>query len=770
MTSPLIALDAQESREKVGGKAHHLGVLMNAGFTVPAGWVIPVGVASPGNIPPDLMVSLDRLPEGSYAVRSSAVHEDLGAASFAGQYDTILNVPKDGLASAIEQCLSSATSPTARAYLSRYGLDNTDMAVIIQTMVKADYAGVAFTVNPLTGADTQLVIEYVPGLGDALVSGQVTPATIVFDWLDRRWLDKGIGDLPEGFFDELVEVAAHIQQHYGYPIDLEFAYEEGQLWVLQVRPVTSIMHAGLTDMWSTADFKDGGVSAGPCQRYMWSLYQYIWEHALGNFVVDSKLVTRKNLRPLGGMFYSRPYWNLSMVKEIMSGVPGYVERDFDEEYGVAVPYDGDGRTTKLTPRTLIKLLPTAIIQSRMLKERERDAHQLAQQIKELIADRLATLDELTESGEGLPQAFQDLTRDDYLFVESTYFLQIFLNTVHQSLFRDAVWKHTDLSGYLELIGGLEDISHLRPVVSLWELSRHHRLHGRVDEDALQQHLTAYGYHSDRELDVGYPNYWEDPEPVRRQLSELSELGDDHDPRHAVARQHEAYLHRLSDIEAASSARKGRSFRKRVERMRTLLWWREEFRDLSTRFYDVIRRYTLALGRLYVARGILDRVEDIFHLRVETLWAFHDGTIDADQVRHEVDRNSRYFSAYRNYLSDNEIGSTLGPTPPRTDGVITGLGCSSGRVTARACVVSDLSELGRIRPGDILVTRFTDTGWTPCFSSIAAVVTEYGGLLCHAAIVSREYGIACVVHATGVLDAVRDGQIITIDGEQGTIQQ
>jgi pyruvate,water dikinase len=745
----LVELIAAGPAEHVGAKAANLGILARAGFPVPPGWVVPVGAQAT----PEWFADL---PEGRYAVRSSGQHEDLAGLSFAGQYKTLLNVGKDKLAEAVRECQASADAGPAAAYLAQHGMERGSMAVIVQQMVDAEFAGVAFTLNPLTGADTELVVEYTEGLGEALVSGQVEPLRASCDWAEPTALAMpGVsGEIAQ----ELAGECARAQRLFGFPLDIEFAVD-GHLWILQARPITRVTYTGLDDIWTTADFKDGGVSAQACKQYMWSLYEYIWEHSLADFLVSSRLIEPERLRKLGRMFYGRPYWNLSVVKEVMSRVPGYCERDFDEEFGIQVAYDGPGTKTRISPASLLRLVPAALAQRKFLAERERDAGKLAERIRSLVAARLEELPTLVDRA-SLERGFRLVTKENYLLSESTYFWQIFLNTIHQSLFKDSLGKAVDLQTYLRLLGGLDDVSHLRPFQDLWELSRKLRGEGRepVLED-VAAHIERYGYHSDKELDVGYPNYWEQPDVVLGKLKQLCALDSAHAPDVGQAAQRQAYR------EALASVGKPRLVRK-VERVRKLLWWREEFRDLSTMMYDVIRRYTVALANIYAAEGIIAR-DDIWHLPVAELWRFGEDR-DVDRLRAIGDRNRRYYEAYRNYVSENEIGPRFQAQRVAAAADLSGIGCSVGQVTGTARVIDGLEDMGRLREGDILVTRFTDTGWTEKFAMVAAVVTEYGGMLCHAAIVSREYGVPCVVAVKGATAAIADGQVITVDGGTGQV--
>ncbi len=752
------------SARLVGSKAYNLGRLIEAGLPVPEGWVVDTASS---DLPADLLAEIAALPDGAYAVRSSGQQEDLADLSFAGQYTTVLDVARDDLVEAVRRCLDSVDSAAATAYRERHGLPAGAMAVIIQRLVPAETSGVAFTLDPVTGADTHLVVEYTAGLGESLVNGQVVPRSARYDWDDQRWLDGGPDRDPENaWLDPLADRCVAAQRLFGHPLDIEFACADGRVWLLQARAVTRITYTGLDDTWSTADFKDGGVSAQTCKPFMWSLYEYVWENALADFLLTSSLIKPDRLRPLGRMSYGRPYWNLSVVKEIMSRVPGYKERDFDTEFGITPTYTGDGQVTRLTPRTLAGVAVVAVKQKRLLAQREAQAEALAARVRATVDRRLDELGQ-PRSSRSLRQAFVQLTRDDYLFSESTYFWQIFLNTIHQSLFRDAVAAHVDDEGYLALLSGLDDISHLRPFQDLWRISRQEAASHPAE---LDQHLRTFGYHSDKELDVSYPSYWERPQTVADQLREISALDSSHDPALAHARQQALFADQMTRLRSTLPRRRLARLEGKVVRVRRLLWWREEFRDLSTMMYDVIRRYTLALAHDLVADGTLDEVDDVWFTTVGDLWALLDGSLPggADGLRGIVARRRRYYDAYRDFLSENEIGPETRPRRPTDGRDLHGIGCSSGTVTGRARVIDSPDQIGRIVDGDVLVTRFTDTGWTAKFALLRGVVTEYGGMLCHSAIVSREYGIPCVVGVAGVMGAVRDGQEITVDGGAGTV--
>ena len=743
---------------EVGNKARNLQVLASAGFPVPPFIVLPPEYEhDQGRTREALEGFVD--PDALYAVRSSGTREDTADLSFAGQYYTELNVRGiDGIVEAARRCYGSLASKTAVAYRKENRVPDAglDMAVIVQEMIDPDYSGVAFSINPLSGGDKEIVIDVAEGLGDAVVSGHVAPEEYAYDWYDGKAVKAG-SLLGEGLFRELADTVLRVQALFGYPVDVEFAIKDERIYLLQARAVTRVLYEGIPEEWTTADFKDGGVSAAVCTPFMWSLYEYVWEIAYRKFLTESLFLDGKGLGKLGDMFFGRPYWNLSKTKLAMSKVPGYKEREFDEDLGIRPAYDGEGTTTSLSPRSAVSAARILLKNNAQVKDRLK-ANQAAHDAL------IKKYDAYLRSVSADESAWQRLVFDDYLLSEGTYFEQIFINTIAQSIYKDRLLKHIPREAYLQLLMGLDDVSHMRPYRALWELSRKK---GLFPSD-MAGFLDEFGYHSDKELDVTYPHFAEEPEKIQALIGEIAKLPDEDDPAREGDRQRKAFNEALEKVPTG--------LQKDVAVLRSLLWWREEFRDVSTRFYYLIRLYTLALAKDYEQKGIIASVEDLWFLKVADLKAFMGHKLSPEELRAIIAKNRLYYDSFRNFTSANEIGRPFNapaqaPAPAQataSSATLKGVGCSTGTVTGKARIVHDLSEIDRIQRGDILVTKFTDTGWTSKFAVLSGIITEYGGVLCHAAIVSREFGIPCVVCVENALSLIKDGEAITINGATGEI--
>ena len=728
-----------------------------------------------------------------YAVRSSGTKEDLEEYSFAGQYSTFLNVKKRSVLRKVIECYQSMFSEVILSYLvnNNISTDNLAMSIIIQEMVPSTHSGICFTVDPVTGNDKTMLIEIGEGLGENIVSGKNKPEQYYYNWYDDEVIiNENNKYISKNLLKKIGQEFSKIMEHFGYPCDIEFALVNNDLYILQARKITKIEYQGFTDLWSTADFKDGGVSASVCTPYMWSLYEYIWEYTLRKFILDSKILSELELPlKLGDMFYGRCYWNLSTVKNAMSKIVGYKERDFDNEYGITPTYEGDGKTTGVTPTSIIAIIRMAIAQNKIVKIREKNKEKYKEDLLHKYYYYKGLYD--TNSILNIKDTWKKLTHDDYLESESTYFWQIFINTVHQSLNKDSLLKYIDESDYLSLISNMNDISHLLPFYEMWDISRIIRNDKKafnywsinntnkiVEDiksnlnnyhfDEVKEVINRYGYHSDKELDVTYPCYYEDIEPIIVNIKDLVKLDEEYSPTKDMEKGKKDYSKKLRDIKRKIGVGNYGDLEKKIIKIRDMLWWREEFRDISTRFYYLIRIYTIQFARELVKENVLKDENDIWFLKIEELWDFLDNKLDEDDLSNIIFRNKKYYNSYRNYISENEIGG-LSPIS-NINSNLKGLGANNGIVTGTARVIESFTEIDRLEKGDILVTKFTDTGWTPKFAILKGIVTEYGGVLCHAAIVSREYGIPAIVSATNIMKEIKDGETITINGTTGEIKK
>ncbi len=704
----------------VGGKGRNLIELQRAGFRVPETHCEPE----------DLAAVVDALGP-PIAVRSSASVEDGSLTSFAGQFESYLGLETlEAVEDAIAKCRASAAAESVAEYCRKSGIDPGEirMSVIVQRMIEPVLAGVAFTVNPVTGAE-EVVVEAVHGLAEDLLLGraEALPA-------DDPVL---VSHRPE-----IERVARAIQRHFGAPQDVEFAVDrEGDLFILQTRPITRITFPPDIGEWTNADFRDGGVSSTVCTPLMWSLYDFIWEDSLKEFFRTLKLMGPADPDfQAGRMFFGRPYWNLGAVKGFFAKLPGFVEREFDLDLSVELTYEGDGRTTPVTLRGILGAIPTALAIGRFFKAHEA----FCVDFLEGGFDRLeAAWEELPGDEAALVAGLRTMLERDYFLTERKYFATIYAASVAKLELLDA-FPDAD---YVKLVAALPPMRHMAPIDDLRAMAAR----GETDVGPL---LHRHRHHSRKELDIRVPRWDGDRPFVEELLRGFRDGSAGGDPRPAYERA------RAEARAAVPWWRRGKLDAK-LDRLRRFVWLREEMRDCSSKMYYHIRRWVVALAE---ARDLGDDVW--FHTWRELL---------ADD-RTNVARARETYDSYRSFQAPNEVGSRYGRGDPSTDespatgeGRFQGIGASQGEVTAIARIARSVEEASRVEKGAVLVCPFTDPGWTPVLDRVAGVVTETGGLLSHAAVICREYGIPAVLDVRGATRRIRDGQRIRIDGGRGTVQ-
>jgi len=313
----------------IGGKAYNCARLKQAGFPVPDGIVIPKEVADSALHALQADSWFDTLPAGTrFAVRSSGIGEDSEGHSFAGVHETQLNVERAGLTEAVVRCRRSAGSDQARAYRDARQLANADtaIAVLVQCMVPAVTSGVAFTINPITGAD-EIVVNAAWGLGEALVSGRVDPDEFTLSKRDSAVMSERLGannhetgpTLSHDQLRELGGLLSRIEQHYGAPQDIEWCHDGRRFWIVQSRPVTTanpqsdIRNPQSAIEWTRANLAE--VLPDQTSPQCLDAYETMLNRGQQQFM-GRLLAPFDQLGPMFKVFNGRMYMNLSQMRRV----------------------------------------------------------------------------------------------------------------------------------------------------------------------------------------------------------------------------------------------------------------------------------------------------------------------------------------------------------------------------------------------------------------------------------------------------------------------
>ena len=745
-----------------GGKALKLHELLAAGFPVPGGLVL----TQPEEVTEEAIQLIGGFP---VAVRSSGSLEDLGEASFAGQYETFLNVNSmSELKLKIQECFDSRDSDRVKDYLKTKNINWTPaslkMSVLIQKMVDSKIAGVLFTLSPLSGREEEMYLELCEGLGERLVSGHVTPTQIVYDWFQNKKISETVNNENTGISDhhlrELIDLSKKIQAFYGTPQDIEWAIgHDDKLYILQSRPITTFSPRADKPELTNADFKDGGISARVCTPYMYSAYREALKYSMGDYFKKINLLSNDEGVEWIQYHYGRVYWNAEAVKEGLKKIPDYKEEDFDRDLGLQKDYGSEGPyKTPVSFSSVVNAIPVLIA----LKKEYLDCLNMVNLFRAQFDAKDDELKcELKNLKKMSPRDFTDWFSRVLIFqneTEKSYFRVIYNNSNFQSEYKSFLKK---LPAYepgdeIDLMGELHGVSHLDVQSGLQKLKKTYDFYGPDSQtyySAREDFLKIHYHHGPAELDITVPRWGEKKEWVNELVEKFVPTQITHES------QFEKTYARL--MRKNHFFQKGK-LAKQTEKSRNFLRIREEMRSYSTRAY-----YLLRLGTLEFADRNNISHDDVFMLDILEV---RKKLVHPSYVLPDTSTRKDYYQGYRKFNAPNDFGGTIKAIKSSvTDGSLKGLGCSPGVIIGKARIILDIHQTGNLKKDEILVTLFTDPGWTPVLARVGGVITEVGGLLSHAAVIGREYGIPAVLNLINATKVIGNGDLIKVDGKTGIVE-
>jgi pyruvate,water dikinase len=745
----LQSLDRPLNPTKVGQKAATLSQLKRWGYPVPPGWVLP-----PGDEAAPLVTAMSVSPESPLVVRSSAIGEDSELASAAGQYESLLHIrSRAELEQAILRCQASYNLPHAIRYRQDQGAGETSMAVIVQRQIQGVFSGVAFSRDPITRQGEVVIVEALPGMASQVVSGQRTPEQyrvwIPEDGDSRSWLlpeeldlaMTGAGEVPPRLIQQVAYLARHLEARYhGIPQDIEWSYDSEQLWLLQARPITTLL-----PIWTRKIAAE--VIPGWIHPLTWSINQPLTCGVWGEIFMQvlGHRAQGLDFTATATLHRSAAYFNATLLGDIFRrmGLPPESLEFLTRGAKFSKP------PLLTTLRNLPGLLRLFSSDLRLEQAFQRDWQQKFQPGFAALAAQ--PVDQL--SPEALLSRIQQLL--DLLRPATYYSIMAPLSFA----LRQAVLQQSQLDNSqtpeVAALHRLQEIARAnRAVLSQEPTADFAQLAATSEGQAvlhqLQQFLDQYGYLSEVGTDIAVPTWKEDPRPVQALLLQF-------------ARQLDSFAPSVNQASLPSS------WKVRVVQRRLNL--KGHVTACYSRLLAELRWSFVALERQWIQAGWL-QPGDIFFLELTEIEQL---ILDA------APPNLEQIAQRRNQLQqDRQLTPPLlvyGKTPPiftepqplTNARQLRGIPASPGQGQGRVLVVRGLANLPPIDRQTILVVPYTDSGWAVLLAQAGGLIAEVGGQLSHGAIVAREYGIPAVMNVTNATQILQDGQQVRLDGTTGSVE-
>lgn len=762
-----------------GGKGGMLAKMFQGGYLVPEGFVILPSAFQGEKLNEKawneilrLLNAIRKNKEGSlFAVRSSALSEDSAQASFAGEFETVLNVGTDKeIQEAIYAVFRSRESERVKAYSSVQGMDQShQIAVVIQLMVPSEISGVLFTADPITGSFASMIGNYVHGLGEQLVSGEAN----AYDFKFNR--PKGKYDGPNEFkkyADNLYEYALKLEKQLGCPQDIEWAVAKGKLYLLQARPITTLASGNL-DTYEINDSLTGdalwvNTNVGEAipdvvTPLTWSLVRaldiesgfvpgyYLWS---GNICGRIYSNISQRLSAISAL-YGNPKLGLKILGEVFGQFPE----------GLTIPVYPFSRMDVIKA-----MLPGIRYYLRMNREISKSLSQFIQDTPDWCRSKRAAIKNIKTKEELLNLWKRELepynTKAWWGLIVSGSKAVLAL-TLSKKL--EKLVGTEDANTLLSNLRGNSEMASLGPVVGISKVLK--------GEMSREEYLIQYGHRGPHEFELSILDPSEDANWLERQMKEFKESDSDTDE--LLQKQHIQY-------EAA--------WKRFVKRFPNKVKWlekqmakasegariREAARSEFVRVFRVVRAFALKAGEL---TGIGEDVFFLYINEVEKLLSDRDFKVKYIPARKENFEKYKALPPFPaiirgrfnplKWVKDSNrrmdfYDSTMPIVIASDSEMLKGFAGAAGKVEGTVRILATPEEGEKLQPGEILVATTTNVGWTPLFPRAAAIITDVGAPLSHAAIVARELGIPAVVGCGNASLRLKTGDKVIVDGGQGVV--
>ena len=755
----ILSLDDQLDARRVGQKAATLSELKRRGYPVPPGWVLPLGER-----PEPLIQFLQLSDLVPLVVRSSAVGEDSEQASAAGQYETVLNITsKEILQQAIAKVLASYSATSAGQYRRDRGLPEAAMAVLVQPQIRGVFSGVAFSRDPITQS-SDVVIEALRGDASRVVSGQTTPEQYRVAVEETQF--QGEEDAPPELIRQVAGLARRLESHHqGVPQDIEWSYDGQTLWLLQSRPISTLL-----PIWTRKIAAE--VIPGLIRPLTWSINRPLTCGVWGEIftVVLGARACGLDFKETATLHYSRAYFNASLLGQI------FLRMGLPPE---SLEFLTRGAKFSQPPlRSTLQNLPGLL---RLLWRELRLEQDFEWDYQQRFAPVLSEM------------ARQPVSESPIVLLERVdLILEVLKRATYYSILvplsaalRQAVWRvqETEIDrsktpevASLRSLAALASAAHqLLPQLTeeiSWSSVFDHLDRVPEGREILQQFdhfVERYAYLSQVGTDIAVPTWKEEPQLVRELFVQL--FAEEKRAEGAEGERNPS----LAQRELTRRTNRGGFVQRRVD-------LKGRVTEVYSQLLAQLRWCSVALERVWLQSGLLLKSGDIFFLEFDEVRRLVGGS---DAVL--LSQAGQLVQRRRSQLEqDNKLDTVpplvygnappaACPLPPALFSPLTshqwlqGIGASPGQVEGRVKVLRNLLSVPEIDRDTIVVVPYTDSGWAPLLARAGGLIAEVGGRLSHGAIVAREYGIPAVMDVHNATVLLPEGARVRIDGQLGIVE-
>lgn len=798
--------------KSAGGKGFNLQVLLLNNFRVPE--FIIFTQDDWNNFCSDLSLwpGLQHCSQwGPVAVRSSGSLEDGNAASFAGLFKTCLNIQgHQQIQAAIREVWASQDSDALKNYLKSNNLDKAEFSfsIVIQKMIQPDLAGVSFSANPVNGSRQQCFISFIDGLGEKLVSGDETGSSIVLSHNGDLISEQGDLKLSEKQRQQLLINTQQAAKVFRCPVDVEWAYEKDNLYLLQARPITSPLGQSALEPHTIFDNSNiqesyNGITTPLTYTYAVEAYHQVYNQIMKLMKMSEEDIEKAQFRHrhMLGLVEGRVYYNINSWYEGLLCLPhfGRQKEAMEKMMGLQKPVDFV-QDVPLSTKEKLKRIPGLLIlfirliyqfskiDTHVIKftswfeglENRYDPSQNQFLDNDQLIRRLYDFQKATLEKWGVPILNDFLVMMTHGSLKKTVEqlgLEAEFNLALQGSDVESVKPSRDLQEIAQIMKKVNFWSHIKDRTDTNYLELYLKKSYPHIYERIQNHICRFGDRSFAELKLETMTYRQDATPLFNLLYELTQSASQIPTKSC---EDSAVADFLKKYKAKAGFLKSINIKNRLKKVKKAIAHRELMRLHRTRVFGMNREYYLEIGRRLTHLKILNNHRDIFYLTRQEIFDFFWGHSVLHDLKGLVDLRQNAWKRFQDRQLDQQVSAAI-PNAYWTQKVpnknaqydlnvkqLQGLGCSNGIVRGIVKKVSNPYDVSGLQ-NKILLAERTDPGWTPLFSMITGAIIERGSALSHSAVIAREMGLPVVVGIDHITQIIFDGDEVEIDGLLGTVR-
>lgn len=704
-----------------------------------------------------------------FSVRSSSCVEDSAENSFAGQFDTFLNVERNDIAEKITQCVCSLYNENVLIYMEKAGMDISllRMNVIVQRMVNSDVSGIVFTANP-QGILNETVIVAGRGLGENVVSDRIDTTSYYYSLTDDIYYYDGKENLlSDEKVHELIDTSKTICEHIGKYTDIEFAIENDELFILQARPITTISDEKSL-IFDNSNIVESypGLSLPFTLSFVDMVYAGVFKDTARRLLKNKKELKKRYdiLENTVGASNGRLYYNLNNWYAAIKFLPFSKKIISVWQELVGVKYkEYDERKNEINPLVKASVYFNTVAELLMTPANMKKLNEKFVEIKNYVYCRFKdemTAAEILELFDKIQNQLLScwgvtLLNDTYAF--------IFAGLLKSRL-KKKYENHEEIAN--SYISGISNIESMKPVREMIKIA--------IDKDEMteeeyrsraEDYIAVYGDRCLEELKLETETFRTNPELFDKKILEF-------------AQDKEKLLPLLDEQTQADDLKiKHDPITKFLSRKCMLGIGNREIQRLNRgRIFGMVREAVLRLGEIYTKENCIDSKRDVFYLTLDEVRSLAVNPCDMKETVYARKKKYEMYAmlpAYSRIIFSGEAFDKNHRNINMTSAYcgkdeMLGIPCSNGVAEGEACVVTDVKNVSSIKD-KILITKMTDPGWVFLLAQAKGVVSEKGSLLSHTAIISRELGIPAVVGIDNLMSTVKNGDTVRLDGATGVVK-